>query len=979
MATLAPYDPSTGMNTTLPNALLGPDPATQNAERQRQALALALQSRGAGDYSAIQSPWQGVARLVNGLMGGLQVAAANRAQTTGQNAANTSFSNLFNGVGSAPIAGALSDIPSAPVQSQAPSVAENNAALAGGAPPVPPENIGVDQFLHGIGQEESGNRYLPHPNETGAVGRYQMTQPFLDQYAEGAGYPGATTKAIISDPAAQDTIARHAATALYDKYGDWGQVANAWLTGSPTKIRTDPYTGIRSDKYTANVLKFAGQPPGGDTAPQEALSYAAPTPIPRPLQLAGDVPSLGAVPVPPPRPAGLDATPPAAPAPEPGLAPQEIEGKQALAEALVAGAARNNAAQPPAPGALTPNERGALAGTPTPTAALPPVASAGGPSISVPGYDGKFTRAQSNDAEGAPSAAEWDAAAKGSAPAVVSPAAPAPIQAAAPAPAPAPISAPPRAAPQPPALPSVAQPSLLQSLANALGGGGQTVPDGRGGSVPITNSRYDPATGNFLPAAAQATALARALSGAAPAAAAGLSAPSAAVPTAPTAAGSNLPPAAPSPSASVAPTSNLPQTSVQNGISRAQAAAASQIINNQYASPAAKQIAAEILKTYMVPRLPPQTATAGEGILNPQTGKYEIQIPKDDKETQTSEIKNWNAVNANRKELGQPPIALNDFILEKSAAGKGTNAPLMGTDGKPVDPSLSGSSVLDAIPPAIANHAKALLETREQWPSGFAQARNPQLQQALAAAQQADPELDQTKYAARQAMRKDTESGNGRINLANVANNTALNHSATLAGAIVNLNNTNSTDANSIVQALAPHLGFLGSSFVDKADAVKQFNTARDALSNELEKSFHGVGSTAEQAVKRQIDNLVSTDAPQTQLGALKEAQSLLAGKIGVNEENYKTTMGEHGVASWERENKRPFGFVTPEAQNAADRVSALYSAVKAHGGLGGGIGMESPPQASAHLPAEGAVRAQQGGAPTSKVRVFNPATGNLE
>jgi hypothetical protein len=37
--------------------------------------------------------------------------------------------------------------------------------------------------------------------------------------------------------------------------------------------------------------------------------------------------------------------------------------------------------------------------------------NAAGGAISVPGYDGRFTRAQANDAEGVPSQAEWDAAA----------------------------------------------------------------------------------------------------------------------------------------------------------------------------------------------------------------------------------------------------------------------------------------------------------------------------------------------------------------------------------------------------------------------------------------------------------------------------------------------------------------------------------------------------------------------------------------
>lgn len=313
----------------------------------------------------------------------------------------------------------------------------------------------------------------------------------------------------------------------------------------------------------------------------------------------------------------------------------------------------------------------------------------------------------------------------------------------------------------------------------------------------------------------------------------------------------------------------------------------------------------------------------------------------------TSEIRNF--------EYEQKHPEFQKFLQTKK--GMQAGGPLIGADGQPVDPSLAGPAVLGQLPPDVAKHAQAILETREQWPTAFAQARNPELQQALVAAQQADPELDQTKYAARQAMRRDTESGNGRINLANVANNTALNHSGALAKAIIQLNNSDTSFVNSLINSAAPNSGFLfGKSSVDKADAVRQFSTERDAVSNELEKSFHGVGSTSEQAVKRQIDNLSSSDPPQVQLGALKAAQELLAGKILVNEDNYRATMGEHGIAAWEHQNKRPFGFITPDAARASSFVSQLYNNVRAGEALGG-PSQRTPPLGSVPIPMGAAAR----------------------
>jgi hypothetical protein len=214
--------------------------------------------------------------------------------------------------------------------------------------------------------------------------------------------------------------------------------------------------------------------------------------------------------------------------------------------------------------------------------------------------------------------------------------------------------------------------------------------------------------------------------------------------------------------------------------------------------------------------------------------------------------------------------------------------------------------------------------------------RQPQLQQALVAAQRLDTSLNQQTYQTRQQMRNSAESGSGRINVANLANNTALFHSSTLGDAITALDNSNNTVLNAAINSGAGPTGGIIPGATDKADAVKQFSVARDAVANELERSFHGVGTTAEQAVKRQIDDLSVNDAPQTQLGALKAAQDLLRGKIEANEADYKDTMGDKNIAAWERDHGRSFGFITPAAQAAGDRVAAMYNSVKAGKGFHG-------------------------------------------
>jgi hypothetical protein len=309
-----------------------------------------------------------------------------------------------------------------------------------------------------------------------------------------------------------------------------------------------------------------------------------------------------------------------------------------------------------------------------------------------------------------------------------------------------------------------------------------------------------------------------------------------------------------------------------------------------------------------------------------------------------TQIQTWQAVNADRATRGEPPIALNDMLMERSQVGR-ADRPLMGINGQPVDEDLTGDALFKAIPAAVANHAKAIAEIREKWPTGTEQARQPQLQQALVAAQRLDNTLNQQTFQTRQSMKNSAESGSGRINVANLANNTALFHSNSLANSIVALNNSNNTALNAVVNSGAGPAGGIIPGAVNKADAVKQFDVDRNAVSNELERSFHGVGTTAEQAVKRQIDDLSVNDAPQTQLGALKAAQDLLKGKITANEADYRETMGDMNIAAWERDHGRPFGFITPAAQAAGDRVAAMYENVKSGKGFHGFETPQTPSQ----------------------------------
>lgn len=143
----------------------------------------------------------------------------------------------------------------------------------------------VKNFLTGIKAGE-GTPYSGF-SPTRAIGAYGLTGDFIKQYAPGAGLP--TDRAsYMGNAALQDQLATHAATQMYNKYGSWPAVANAWLTGSPTATTSAP--GNMSPRaYDAKVMNAANAAPsdivqtpsgatGADAYAATAPSAASPSP-----------------------------------------------------------------------------------------------------------------------------------------------------------------------------------------------------------------------------------------------------------------------------------------------------------------------------------------------------------------------------------------------------------------------------------------------------------------------------------------------------------------------------------------------------------------------------------------------------------------------------------------------------------------------------------------------------------------------------
>lgn len=405
--------------------------------QRRQLLAQALMKQGS-DSSPIQSPWQGAARMAQALMGGWQEGSLEHDQAAGTKAANDQLASLIAGYGGAssapPAGGSVTATPAASADNSSSSSLPAFASMQGNQPSAAiggtlsaaAQKYGEDPNtltqIAGIESHFDPNAKNPNSSASGLLqftkgtaAQYGVTNPFdVNQAADGGA-------ALLHD----NHIALANALGRDPTPGEL-YLAHQQGAGGAIKLLTNPDAPASSLVGNAAVALNGGNP--NMTAGQFSKLWtnrldgnSAPAVAPASAALANAVsPPAGAQPGTP-----VDANSYVGANGQPTPYSYGSAGQQAPVQV-----ASNNPNFVPSQAAVMPPPPQAAA----PQAPAPQAAAPAGPSISVPGYDGTFSRAQANDGDGVPSQAEWDAAAKS---AQGSPAAsPAPVQVAAAAPAP---------------------------------------------------------------------------------------------------------------------------------------------------------------------------------------------------------------------------------------------------------------------------------------------------------------------------------------------------------------------------------------------------------------------------------------------------------------------------------------------------------------------------------------------------------------
>lgn len=213
------------------------------------------------------------------------------------------------------------------------------------------------------------------------------------------------------------------------------------------------------------------------------------------------------------------------------------------------------------------------------------------------------------------------------------------------------------------------------------------------------------------------------------------------------------------------------------------------------------------------------------------------------------------------------------------------------------------TGLLEQLEPQIALQVKALSEGRMAFPSGFA-LKSPYWQTMISLVSQYDPSFDAVNYNGRAKARNDFTSGKSAQNITSF--NTAIGHLDSLDKSVDELENSRFPWWNSMANSAK---GQYDTKF---QSAMKKFQAAKTAVTDELTRAFRGTGGNVHDIV--QWEKAISdSDSPEALHSAIRTAIELLHSRIEAVGDQYNRGMGT---------TKDPLTLLSPKAQEAVRRLS---------------------------------------------------------
>lgn len=200
-----------------------------------------------------------------------------------------------------------------------------------------------------------------------------------------------------------------------------------------------------------------------------------------------------------------------------------------------------------------------------------------------------------------------------------------------------------------------------------------------------------------------------------------------------------------------------------------------------------------------------------------------------------------------------------------------------------------------------ANRVKAIIDGREPYP---AQSRAPDAAKIRAGVHAADPNFDAVNYKSREQTRLKFTKGKGADNLS--AFNTAIGHLGSLDKSIDELNNSGFPAWNKYVA------NPVAEQFDSKYQkGLKDFQTARTAVADELTRAFRGSGGNVHDIIQWE-KAINAADSPVALKAAVRAAAELLGSRISAVGDEYNRGMGT---------TKDPLELLNPKAAEAFKRL----------------------------------------------------------
>lgn len=216
------------------------------------------------------------------------------------------------------------------------------------------------------------------------------------------------------------------------------------------------------------------------------------------------------------------------------------------------------------------------------------------------------------------------------------------------------------------------------------------------------------------------------------------------------------------------------------------------------------------------------------------------------------------------------------------------------------------SSATPGAPPELSdaqkNRVQAIIEGREQYPS--ASSRAPDAAMIREAVHTQDPTFDAVNFKARQETRTKFTKGKGADNL--TAFNTAIGHLGSLASSVDKLNNSGFPAWNKYIA------NPVAEQFDSKYQSgLKDFQTARTAVADELTRAFRGSGGNVHDII--QWENAINAaDSPAALKSAIRSAAELLNSRIAAVGDEYNRGMGT---------TKDPLELLNPKAASSFKKI----------------------------------------------------------